>query len=438
MYKVLASAWLFAEFAYYFYFQRFVVAPLQPLKKRVRPTFRHPSKIVNAVYDMLEKTKTYTFSDFCSGWFYQSDLTSIYVENFESFLACKLYSSNYEDLNASERAVVSALVKSTQTKFNAIMTPGSNSGVQHARFCLEPMTVSHFPLILRAALMGVDIYSACLLRSRGFKRFKAGAMYYWVKVRPHTTKPPVMLIHGVTLGWFKYIGLIDKLMGGHTVILLENHSSAISSTDYSVPQIDQIVDCFDTILKRHGFLTVSIFGHSWGTFLMGIVVKMRPACVHYICFIEPISLMVVLPDLTYALFCKPVEGINGILLKYFVRHNLVVQNNIYREFAWYNMAILFDEIPKHVETLVCIAERDFLIKSATAVELTDIYSAKRAPDAKKITRLVFDGADHGDIIATPAFVDRVVQSFWEYEATIGFDNSNKTIYCVGEKNNMIK
>lgn len=360
---------------------------------------------------MLEKTKTYTFSDFCSGWFYRSDIQSIYIKNFESFLACKLYASNYNHLNASERTVITEFVEQTQTKFGAIKVNGYNTDAQHIQFILEPMTVSHFPLILRAALMGIDTYSALLLRARGFRRFKAGAMYYWIKVHLYTAKPPVMIIHGITLGWFKYIGLIDKLMGGHTVILLENHSSAISSTNYSVPQVDQIVDCFDTILKKHGFLTVSIFGHSWGTFLMGIVVKKRPACVQYICFIEPISLMVVLPDLTYGLFCEPAEGVNGVLLKYLVRHNLVVQNNIYREFAWYNMAILFDEIPKHVETLVCIAERDFLIKSATAIELTDIYSAKRAPDAKKIGRLVFDGADHGDIIATPAFVDRIVQEY---------------------------
>ena len=182
MYDVLALSWLFAEFAYYIYFQRFVVAPLQPLKKRVRPTFRHPAKLLRAVYEMLENTKTYTFSDFCSGWFYRSDLTSIYIKNYESFLACKLYLSKYDDLNSSERAVVADLVKGAQTKFNAITTPGENVDVQHLQVCLEPMSVSHFPLILRAALMGLDVYSARLLRGRGFKRLTAGAMHYWVKL----------------------------------------------------------------------------------------------------------------------------------------------------------------------------------------------------------------------------------------------------------------
>ena len=405
------ACWLLAEFTYYFYFQRFVVAPLQPLKKRVRHIFNHPAKILRSVYDMLEKTKTYSFSDFCSGWFFRSDIQSVYIKNMESFLACKLYASNYDELNASERTVVSEFVERTQTKFGAIQVPGFNEDIQHIRFILEPMIVSHFPLVLRAALLGVDTYSALLLRARGFKRFKAGDMYYWIKVHLFTAKPPVMIIHGITLGWFKYIGLIDKLTGENTVILLENHSSAISSTNYSVPGIDQIVDCFDTILKRHGFLTVSIFGHSWGTFLMGVIVKKRPNSIQYICFIEPISLMLVLPDITYTLFFKPVEGINGALLKYLVRHNLVIQNNICREFVWYNMALLFDEIPKHVETLVCIAERDFLIQSAAAIELTDMYSARRAPSEGQIGRLVFNGADHGDIIATPEFVDRIVQQY---------------------------
>ena len=413
-----AVSWLFAELAYYFYFQRVVVARLQPLKKRVRPLFRHPSKIIHSVYNILENMKTYTFSDFCSGWFLGSDLTSIYVENYESFLACKLYLSDYDDLNSGERAVVAALVKTAQTKFNAITTPGANSDVQHVRHCLEPMCVSHFPLFVRAALMCLDTYSACLLRNMGFKRFGSSAMRYWINVNQSTTRPPVVLTHGITLGWFKYTLLIKKLMVNHTVILLENHSSAISSTNYSVPTIDQIVDCFDTILKRHGFLTVSIFGHSWGTFLMGIIVKMRPASVHYICFIEPIALMVALPDFTYSLFCEPAEGVRGALLKYFVRHNLVITNNIYREFVWYNNAIMFDEIPKHIETLVCIAEKDFLINSKPAIEMTDMHSAKREPVAGKIGRLAFDGADSGDIITTPVFIDRVMRSFWEYEGSI--------------------
>jgi pimeloyl-ACP methyl ester carboxylesterase len=101
-----------------------------------------------------------------------------------------------------------------------------------------------------------------------------------------------------------------------------------------VPDPTSVCNSIVQILAAHDISKVSIIAHSWGTFLAGWVVKMRPDIVSHLTLIEPVAMNVVLFETTYAIIYKPPVDISGYLLYYFVRKDISVSNAIHRNFFW--------------------------------------------------------------------------------------------------------
>ena len=139
---VLTLAWLAAELLYYTYFRLVIVASLQPLKERIPPIFRQPSTIIFSIYDILQSIKSYSFTEFCSGFCLKHDIQDIYIKNYESFMSWALYLSHPHQLNAEEATSVSTIVSQATMRFNAPSIPGNNEKVNHAKFNLDPMNVT--------------------------------------------------------------------------------------------------------------------------------------------------------------------------------------------------------------------------------------------------------------------------------------------------------
>ena len=136
-----------------------------------------------------------------------------------------------------------------------------------------------------------------------------------------------------------------------------------------------------------------------------------PEVVSQITLIDPISITVELPETTYCILYKYPDSIPNLLLYLFIRNDLTISNNLHRHFAWYNMALKFQEIPDHIPVVVSIAGKDELIDSKTASELTTLaIQAREKSSGASITHLVWDGFIHGMALHKSESVLKIKQS----------------------------
>ena len=441
--------------------------------------FKNPIELIEEYFTVMKKMgNTYTFQKWISGWFHNADFNEIYAENIEAALAWAVYTSHLENLEIEQRAELLRLRKLAETTFDIKPRDGFNENLRlrHACMDLEPVTFINKPLILYGLLNLAHALECWTLRGRGFQRYTTShGIKYWFKEEPGLKtrmrsryssreslqsidtdgsnlddnhygalndqcskassllstlsspqkshfkgklrkEEPIFIFHGITRGFGYLMPMIDQFRD-RAIILLEYPCIWFSWITLHVDQCDEICDAFSETLDAHDIHTVSIVGHSWGTFQTGWIVRRKPELISQIVFCDPISMCVWLPDTTYTILYKPPVKSSEYMLCYFVRNDITVSHTLHRNFAWYNMSINLDEVPLDIGIIIVNSGNDDMIHPGAAEKLIEIHRSKILESSRKLflKHLYHENFEHGKAASDPTALQAMKQAMIDNE-----------------------
>ena len=107
-------------------------------------------------------------------------------------------------------------------------------------------------------------------------------------------------MHGITPGWAMYMNFVESLaQKNRTVILIDLDAIKIKSLTFRMPTPNSFCADVMEILSRHGFESVSVVGHSFGSITSGWFVTRYPQAVSHLTLVDPVSLLLALPDVAH-------------------------------------------------------------------------------------------------------------------------------------------
>jgi len=314
--------WLFAiyigveiTFAVVMYF---LVLPSMHEMRKPDPCHTDVVRMMKRNIDQIQLLDSYTFEMYIQGFFNQSKLKDVGKENFRSFLSWGMFHKHLEDLTDSEVDKIKEVFNYAAHLHPELlkMRPGRKKTTTHCSMTLEPVPIIHRPLLFYAILhMAEAVSNFLLLNAGGFEQYEMDGITYWFK-RHRNHKPdlkdPMLFLHGIAPGWLVYMPIVRALGENRTLILVDLEAIKIKSLNFNMPTPEQFVDRVSRILDRHNIAQVSVAGHSFGSITAGWIVRKCPERVSHLTLIDPVSLLLGLPDVGYSfLYRQPTSWMEG-------------------------------------------------------------------------------------------------------------------------------
>jgi len=233
--------------------------------------------------------------------------------------------------------------------------------------------------------------SHTLLFQAGFVPYRCGPLAYWY--RPCIGRPtgspeplPMVFFHGISPGLFVYVGLLKNLVQGRAALFVEMPHVGMG-LDLRPPTQAQTVKAVRRALKRHGVNRCCVVGHSYGTFCAGWMATGAKDVVAQLVLIDPMCLLLALPDVTYNfLYRRPSTWMQRFVF-YGAGSEMGVNNALRRHFWWFNSVVFAHEIAD-IPTVVHLASLDAIAPSAHIRDYLGAHFATRL----KVTGLPDDPA----------------------------------------------
>jgi len=133
-----------------------------------------------------------------------------------------------------------------------------------------------------------------------------------------------------------------SLASGRTVLLFEIPHISMS-LDSLIPLTRvQTLAAIDAIISEedhHGELTQGavVAGHSFGSIIATWLVMHRPDLVSQIVLIDPVCLLLFLPDVCFNFLYRSPQSLMELLIAVFASGEMTVSNTLRRHFWWYEV-----------------------------------------------------------------------------------------------------
>ncbi|KAF8311849.1 hypothetical protein DL93DRAFT_1365536 [Clavulina sp. PMI_390] len=245
--------------------------------------------------------------------------------------------------------------------------PGRAEDLPFMRLTLDAVHVTSRPLLWYLIVLGIDTVTHLSLRFAGLHHYPTRGLFrsfppqpltlftrcrspspnlsYWYRPHRSPNKDPIVLMHGIGIGLFAYISLLRDIVRadpdrGLVVVEILPVSMRIM-LPFSRPLFSPRAFCEDliTILEHHSFIyppsvtayssthtnSITIIGHSFGTFLAGHILR-HPAFSH--------SFSPSLPPSPLSASATSVISISKLILldpiPFLLFHPALVHNFVYR------------------------------------------------------------------------------------------------------------
>lgn len=260
----------------------------------------------------------------------------------------------------------------------------------------------------------------------------ARTLTYWH--RPHTSKSrlPVLFVHGIGIGLYPYVNFLNQINdterqnddGEIGIIAIEIMPVSFRITGAALEK-DEMCDEILQILQQHGWGQFVLVSHSYGSVISSHLVHSPKVSkmVGPIFLIDPVSILLHLPDVAYNFTCRPPQRANEYQLWYFasmdqgVAHTLgrsvldihvVAQDadtDCQRCFFWSDNILWKEDIDGHQVT-VSLSEQDLIVDTEAVgrylaqegEEMPGLEQWKRRKwKGKGLDILWFDKLDHAQV-----------------------------------------
>lgn len=224
-----------------------------------------------------------------------------------------------------------------------------------------------------------------------FTTYHSPAKYttYWH--RPHTskTKLPVVFIHGIGIGLYPYTNLLNELNSSIGIessdpddqvgiIAIEIMPVSFRITHSALGRAEMCSE-IDQILLEHFSpdQKVVLASHSYGTVITTHLLKTPSVAkrIGPVVLIDPVSILLHLPDVAYNFTRRPPKRANEHQLYYFASMDMGVSHTLSRHFFW-NENILWKKDLGDRKVTVSLAGRDLIVSTESVGTYLAHYSTK--------------------------------------------------------------
>lgn len=208
-------------------------------------------------------------------------------------------------------------------------------------------------------------------------RSPAKHITYWH--RPHTslTDSPVVFIHGIGIGLYPYTNFLDEINSGTGslestdpngqigILALEIMPVSFRITHSAVAR-EEMCEEISQILNEHfgKDQKVVLVSHSYGTVISTHLLKTPSiaARIGPVVLIDPVSILLHLPDVAYNFTRRKPKEANEHQLYYFASMDMGVSHTLSRHFFW-NENVLWKKDLAGRKVMVSLGGRDLIVNT---------------------------------------------------------------------------
>ena len=250
-------------------------------------------------------------------------------------------------------------------------------------------------------------------------RSAAKRLTYWH--RPHTsqTRRPVVFIHGIGIGLYPYVNFLAQLdahlSGGCSVhdqvgiIAIEIMPVSFRIT-HSALRNDEMCDEIQAILNYHEFEKPVLVSHSYGTVITTQLLKSPKLAklIGDIVLIDPISILLHLPDVAYNFTRRRPKRANEHQLYYFASMDMGVSHSLSRCFFWSENVLWKHEIGDRAVT-VSLAEQDLIVDTKAVRSYLSTHNEEIEASKKNSTNGIVHGSIQGEVMSEDGYGSSALQ-----------------------------
>ena len=425
-------SWLLVEAVYVSYIYIFFLKSVD----RVRNPGRFVMPLEEAVAHMRRMCETIiavsNIEEFVEGFFCGSPLRSLRRDNVYSFIAWAFTGQDYFEVKQRPNEELIKPIESCMAILEeyfpsemAQIKPGYNRNVRHVSMCLDPVNFIHRPFLFyvfinifnafydyicmpmggwRRSYVSIASHEVNHRRSKGeycLSYFYRNPNRFAMGTRGDE-KPPLIFLHGISYGWILYMDFLSAFLD-RPIYILDVGTIRIGSLSCAHPSPRAFAGAVKRILGKHGHTKADVVGHSFGTMLASSVVNYCPEVLgDSLVLIDPVCLLLSLPDVAYNFLYKPPTSIVDWMLVLGASRELTVARTLYRDFIWFEGDMVLERIPLHVSVHAVVAENDDILCAPKIKAYLDLHSEMREKlhniDKGKISVMYMKDMMHGGVL----------------------------------------
>ncbi|CAM1508562.1 Fc.00g054100.m01.CDS01 [Cosmosporella sp. VM-42] len=248
---------------------------------------------------------------------------------------------------------------------------------------------------------------------------------YWH--RPHSAEGqlPVVFFHGIGIGLWTYVKFLADIyraskqgQGGIGIIAIEVLPISFRLCA-PITRKAEFVDQMTAILNHHHWEKVALVSHSYGSVLVTHMLHSPELNnrVQSVVLIDPVTIMLHLPDVAYNFTRRGPKMANEWQLWYFASTDPGVAHCLGRHFFWRENIIWKDELllmdakkKAHRKVAVTLSGRDLIVNTAAVAEYLEGNSGADAEATDSgVEVLIFPKLDHAQVFDNPRERGRVIE-----------------------------
>lgn len=362
------------------------------------------------------------FLDILSRWFHNAPPQSLYRGNLEEWMAWAFFDGDILSLPEQERAEVSELVDLMENTMK-YKFPKGYSNIRSMRLTLDPLQSSQRPFIYYAAVYGVHIIAAIVIRLLGFEKQNVQGQVFHYRpstktndatfLNPKSVKP-IVFIHGLGVGLFQYCRLIFGFPTHADVYLLEWPHIQMKLGAEHAPSPSDTISSLKIILERDGHFDACFVAHSFGTIVPSWFLKSKDEgvsnLVSSVVLIDPIVFLLADPTVAYNFIYRTPASPIELGINYFVATELFTANTLARQFSWSHAALFGENLPSGKNS-VFLSGADAIVPASKVYFYLDSWNQNNQKDNLNI--FWFDSHHHGDLIVSGRDVELICAKIQE-------------------------
>lgn len=392
-------------------FQEFLLAWFRPVTTNTPATTAVPNLAAisfSGSSSYADTSSDEDNDDYCRDKSKRWSIAGLKKDEVNDFFAWAFFAKATDDLDCSEQIGLQKIHDQLVGEYGLTFEPGRGGLFEGRKLTLDPLSPVHRPLVAYAALHFLERMGNVFLRICGFKRHKAtSGLVYWHRTGLEPEKRlPLLFFHGIApAGKTFYLPLCLAGLGDRqrSLYLFENRGISSSYLTFDVLSDDATVSGVEEALRLHGDddRPISLCGHSFGscplTWLLHSSLRHN---IHQFILIDPVTILLSEPDVMVNFLYARLEGctkaVNSRLAGIrFVGTELFTEYYLRRNFAWYNSELWLEDIPKSVQVLVCLSEKDQILSAPNVKREIESH------DLKNLNLIYLEGVDHADCVMNP-------------------------------------
>ncbi|KAI2605566.1 hypothetical protein GGR54DRAFT_446676 [Hypoxylon sp. NC1633] len=350
-----------------------------PHNQRLKEEAKHPPSLTKEERRALFQRCFENVPDarrYLQKWFLGADESEIRRDNVRDFILWAFFDMWPGQESEEDAAELEKYIQDIEDRLGRRLEPGRGKA-EGLRLTLDEVETRYRSVVWYLAVAVVDFTSHCRLVYSGFhyhaqppsgvlsvipprlqdlftrKYSESAALSYWH--RPHTAKGklPVVFLHGIGIGLYPYVPFLARLnsesaqdgQGQIGIIMIEILPVSFRLTDAPLSR-PKFLKEVATILDAHGWDQFVLVSHSYGTALATHMLRSENLAnrVASAVLIDPVTILLHLPDVAYNFTRRRPKGANEWQLWYFASMDPGVAHSLGRHFFWKDNIVWKEEL----------------------------------------------------------------------------------------------